>query len=65
MFTGVECQLTRCAKMDPASNGGGQMPVVYPWMKKIHVAGAGESKSGFYYLLILNYFLGIYVLFCF
>ena len=30
--------------------GGGQMPVVYPWMKKIHVAGAGESKS----ILLLN-----------
>ena len=23
--------------------GGGHMPVVYPWMKKIHVAGAGET----------------------
>lgn len=22
--------------------GGGHMPVVYPWMKKIHVAGQGE-----------------------
>ena len=22
---------------------GGQMPVVYPWMKKIHVAGAGKQ----------------------
>ncbi len=23
--------------------GGGHMPVVYPWMKKIHVSGAGDS----------------------
>ncbi len=30
---------------DEASPGGnsGQIPVVYPWMKKIHVAGAGKS----------------------
>jgi hypothetical protein len=28
-----------------AGGGGGHMPVVYPWMKKIHVAGAGEGEG--------------------
>ena len=27
------------------SGGNGQIPVVYPWMKKIHVAGAGTNFS--------------------
>ena len=25
----------------PGGGSGGHMPVVYPWMKKIHVSGAG------------------------
>ena len=35
--------------------GGGHMPVVYPWMKKIHVAGAGETLS-FRLLFLLGLF---------
>lgn len=27
----------------PGGGSGGQMPVVYPWMKKIHVAGSGKK----------------------
>ncbi len=34
-------------EISPSSGdgGGGQMPVVYPWMKKIHVAGAGKKTT--------------------
>ena len=30
---------------DDEYGDGGQMPVVYPWMKKIHVAGASKFKK--------------------
>ena len=29
----------------PGGGGGGHMPVVYPWMKKIHVSGQGMQRA--------------------
>lgn len=33
----------------PGGGGGGHMPVVYPWMKKIHVAGSGKREIHLYW----------------
>jgi len=36
-----------CSDDEGSPGGGGQMPVVYPWMKKIHVAGAGDGGMNY------------------
>ena len=38
--------------------GGGHMPVVYPWMKKIHVAGAGKQFK-FFSPVYMIYFVSL------
>lgn len=32
-----------CSDEETSNGNSGHMPVVYPWMKKIHVAGAGKN----------------------
>jgi hypothetical protein len=32
-----------CSEDEGSPGAGGHMPVVYPWMKKIHVSGSGKA----------------------
>ena len=34
-----------CSDDESSPQSGGQMPVVYPWMKKIHVGTSGKFKK--------------------
>lgn len=42
-----------CSDDESSPNSNRQMPVVYPWMKKIHVGGVGGKTTVFYKLIMI------------
>jgi hypothetical protein len=50
-----------CSDDEGSPGAGGHMPVVYPWMKKIHVTGSGTELTTFL-SIPLSFFLFLFSL---